>query len=154
MFKFLNSKIYLASAIALALSLGIISSAQAEQMFSDERYEIHYNAFNSTLIPAEVASRHGLTRSGNRGLINIAVLEKQEDGSTLPVSAAVSGETRNIVQQRQNLSFNEVEEANAIYSISSFQFTNEDLLTITLDVKPASSDQTYRIELQQTFYVD
>lgn len=154
MFKLLKTKTYVASAIALALSLGIISSAQAEQMFSDERYEIHYNAFNSTLIPAEVASRHGLTRSGNRGLINIAVLEKQEDGSTQPVSAEVSGDTRNIVQQRQNLIFNEVEEANAIYSISSFQFTNEDLLTITLSVKPESSDQTYMIELQQTFYVD
>ncbi|WP_151670247.1 DUF4426 domain-containing protein [Nitrincola schmidtii] len=154
MFKHLKTKTYVASAIALALSLGIISSAQAEQMFSDERYEIHYNAFNSTLIPAEVASRHGLTRSGNRGLINIAVLEKQEDGSTQPVSAEVSGDTRNIVQQRQNLIFNEVEEANAIYSISSFQFTNEDLLTITLSVKPESSEQTYTIELQQTFYVD
>lgn len=154
MFKHLKTKTYVASAIALALSLGIISSAQAEQMFSDERYEIHYNAFNSTLIPAEVASRHGLTRSGNRGLINIAVLEKQEDGSTQPVSAEVSGDTRNIVQQRQNLIFNEVQEANAIYSISSFQFTNEDLLTITLNVKPESSEQTYTIELQQTFYVD
>lgn len=154
MLKLLKTKTYVASAIALALSLGIISSAQAEQMFSDERYEIHYNAFNSTLIPAEVASRHGLTRSGNRGLINIAVLEKQEDGSTLPVSAEVSGDTRNIVQQRQDLIFNEVQEANAIYSISSFQFTNEDLLTITLNVKPESSEQTYTIELQQTFYVD
>lgn len=154
MLKLLKTKTYVASAIALALSLGIISSAQAEQMFSDERYEIHYNAFNSTLIPAEVASRHGLTRSGNRGLINIAVLEKREDGSTQPVSAEVSGDTRNIVQQRQNLIFNEVQEANAIYSISSFQFTNEDLLTITLNVKPESSEQTYTIELQQTFYVD
>ena len=154
MLKLLKTKTYVASAIALALSLGIISSAQAEQMFSDERYEIHYNAFNSTLIPAEVASRHGLTRSGNRGLINIAVLEKQEDGSTLPVSAEVSGDARNIVQQRQDLIFNEVQEANAIYSISSFQFTNEDLLTITLNVKPESSEQTYTIELQQTFYVD
>jgi len=148
MFKLLKTKTYVVSAIALALSLGIISSAQAEQMFSDERYEIHYNAFNSTLIPAEVASRHGLTRSGNRALINIAVLEKQEDGSTQPVSADISGDARNIVQQRQNLIFNEVQEANAIYSISSFQFTNEDLLTMTLNVKPDSSDQTYTIELQ------
>ncbi|KDE40130.1 MAG: DUF4426 domain-containing protein [Nitrincola lacisaponensis] len=126
----------------------------AEQLFSDERYEIHYNAFNSTLIPAEVASRHGLTRSGNRGLINLAVLEKQTDGSTRPVSAQVQGETRNIVQQRQSLSFREITEADAIYSISSFQFTNEDLLTIRLDVTPENSEQTYTIELQQTFYVD
>lgn len=150
----LNTHSLISGFCALALSFGLISLTHAEQMFSDEQYEIHYSAFNSTLIPAEVASRHGLTRSGNRGLINIAVLEKQEDGSKVPVSAVVTGETRNIVQQRQNLSFNEVQEANAIYSISSFQFTNEDLLSITLNVKPETSDQTYTIELQQTFYVD
>lgn len=140
--------------LAALFTVLFTSPIHAEQKFSDDRYEIHYNAFNSTLIPAEVASRHGLTRSGNRGLINIAVLEKQADGSTLPVSAEVKGNTRNIVQQVQNLSFNEVTETNAIYSISSFQFTNEDLLTITLNVKPATTDKTYTIEMKNTFYVD
>lgn len=140
--------------LAALLSFTLSSSLQAEQMFSDEHYEIHYNAFNSTLIPAEVASSYNLTRSGNRGLINIAVLEKQSDGSTLPVSAQVSGVSRNIVQQTQRIEFREIEETNAIYSIGSFQFTNEDLLTIQLEVRPDASRPAYKIEFQQTFYVD
>ena len=140
--------------VAALLSLPFTGSLHAEQMFSDEHYEIHYNAFNSTLIPAEVASRHGLTRSGNRGLINIAVLEKQPDGSTSPANALVTGSARNLVQQVQNIEFQEITEADAIYSIGSFQFTNEDLLTIQLDVQPDPERPAYQIEFQQTFYVD
>lgn len=139
---------------AVLLSLPFTGSLQAEQMFSDAHYEIHYNAFNSTIIPAEVASRHGLTRSGNRGLLNVAVLEKQPDGSTLPVSAQVTGVSRNIVQQIQRIEFREIKETDAIYSIGSFQFTNEDLLTIQLEVQPDASRPAYQIEFQQTFYVD
>jgi hypothetical protein len=140
--------------LAALLSITFTSSLQAEQMFSDEHYEIHYNAFNSTMVPAEVASRHGLTRSGSRGLINVAVLEKQPDGTTLPVSAQVTGASRNIVQQIQRIEFREIEETDAIYSIGSFQFTNEDLLTIQLEVQPDASRPPYQIEFQQTFYVD
>lgn len=140
--------------LAALLSFTLSSSLQAEQMFSDEHYEIHYNAFNSTLIPAEVASSYNLTRSGNRGLINVAVLKKQPDGSTLPVSAQVTGVSRNIVQQTQGIEFREIEETDAIYSIGSFQFTNEDLLTIQLEVQPDASRPAYQIEFQQTFYVD
>ncbi|KGK42376.1 hypothetical protein LH51_07560 [Nitrincola sp. A-D6] len=139
---------------AALLSLTLSSSLQAEQMFSDEHYEIHYNAFNSTLIPAEVAASYNLTRSGSRGLINIAVLEKQPDGSTRPVSAQVSGEVRNLIQQTQPVEFQEITETDAIYSIGSFQFTNEDLLTIQLAVQPDAERPPYQIELQQTFYVD
>ncbi|WP_417581231.1 DUF4426 domain-containing protein [Nitrincola sp.] len=140
--------------LAALLSFTLSSNLQAEQMFSDEHYEIHYNAFNSTLIPAEVASSYGLTRSGNRGLINIAVLEKQPDGSTRPASAQVTGVSRNIVQQTQRIEFQEIIETEAIYSIGSFQFTNEDLLTIQLQVQPDASRPAYQIEFQQTFYVD
>ncbi len=154
MLKHLTMTRHLSMLTIGALLLCLTTLLQAEQKFSDERYEIHYNAFNSTLIPAEVASRHGLTRSGNRGFVNIAVLEKQEDGSTLPVSAEVTGESRNIVQQRQTLDFQEIQDADAIYSISSFQFTNEALLTMTFNIKPEGADQTYTLELQQTFYVD
>lgn len=156
MFQHLNKKSVNASSILTSalIALFVSTLTHAEQKFSDDQYEIHYNAFNSTLIPAEVASRHEITRSGNRGLINVAVLEKQEDGSLTPVSADISGQAVNIVQQPQTLSFKEVVESNAIYSISHFQFTNEDLLTINLDVKPANTDKTYSIEMQQTFYVD
>lgn len=140
--------------LAALLSISFASNLQAEQMFSDEHYEIHYNAFNSTLIPAEVASRYDITRSGSRGLINVAVLEKQPDGSTSPVSAQVTGEVRNLIQQIQPVDFREITETDAIYSIGSFQFTNEDQLTFKLEVQPDPDRSAYQIEFQQTFYVD
>ncbi|KAA0874343.1 DUF4426 domain-containing protein [Nitrincola tapanii] len=135
------------------LSLGL-NHASAEQMFSDEHYEIHYNAFNSTFVPADVAQRHGLTRSGVRGLLNVAVLKKLEDGSTQAVEANLTGEVSNLIQQKQPLTFKKIEEGDAIYYLGEFRFSNEERLNISLQVQPDPSRPAYRIQHEQTFYAD
>ncbi len=81
-------------------------------------------------------------------------MRNSREVGTGPVSAQVSGEVRNLIQQTQSVEFREITETDAIYQIGSFQFTNEDLLTIQLEVQPDAERPAYQIELQQTFYVD
>lgn len=126
----------------------------AEKVLKDDQYAIHYNAFHSTLVSPEVANRHQLMRSTTRGLVNISVLQLSPDGSTTAVKAQVNGLIRNIVQQEQPLTFKEITEQKAIYSIGEFSFTHEDFLTFRLTVTPEGASKSYNIEFQQKFYVD
>jgi len=140
---------------ALALTAALFSSAaMAEQMISDGRYEIHYNAFNSSFITPEVAQLNGLVRSKYRALVNVSVLEMQEDGSKKATSAIVSGQASNLLNQVQKLEFKPIDEGQALYYIGSFRFTEDEQLKIRLSVQPDPNKPAYSIEFDQRFYVD
>ncbi|MBP0047215.1 DUF4426 domain-containing protein [Marinobacterium sp. AK62] len=139
--------------LALAATL-FAPLAMAEQSISDGRYEIHYNAFNSSFITPEVAQRNGLVRSQYRALVNVSVLEIQNDGSKKPVSAIVSGQAANLLNQAQQLEFKKIDEGDALYYIGSFRFTEDELLNIDLNVQPDPNKPAYTIEFDQRFYVD
>lgn len=143
---------------AVGLALGLLAClsplAQAEQSVADGRYEIHYNAFNSSFLQPDVAQRYGLTRSKYRALLNVSVLKLAEDGSKTPTRAQISGQASNLLQQVQPLSFQQIEESNALYYISEFRFTEEDKLKIRLQVQPDPDLPAYDIEFEQTFYAN
>lgn len=128
--------------------------ALAEQSISDGRYEIHYNAFNSSFITPEVAQQNGLVRSKYRALVNVSVLEVQQDGSKKATTAIVSGQASNLLNQVQQLEFKKIDEGNALYYIGGFRFTEDEQLKITLSVQPDPNSPAYDIEFEQRFYVD
>lgn len=129
-------------------------SARAEQMIADGRYEIHYNAFNSGFLTPEVAQAYNITRSQYRALVNVSVLRIQEDGRKVPARAQVSGEVANLVDQARQLQFRQIDEGDAIYYLASFRFTNDEQLSLSLQVQPDPDAEPYRIQFQQTFYTD
>lgn len=139
----------------LALAALIASPlAAAEQSIADGRYEIHYNAFNSSFITPEVAQQNGLVRSKYRALVNVSVLEVGSDGRQQPTTAIISGQAANLLGQAQKLAFKKIDEGNALYYIGSFRFTEDEQLKITLSVQPDPNRPAYNIEFDQRFYVD
>lgn len=140
--------------LTLIAALVFSTSLAAEQMISDGRYEIHYNAFNSSFITPEVAQLNQITRSKYRALVNVAVLKLEEDGSKTPATAIIKGSAANLLGQAQPLEFKKIDEGNALYYIGSFRFTEEEQLKITLSVQPDPNRPAYSIEFEQTFYAD
>ena len=140
--------------LALIAALVFSTGALAEQMISDGRYEIHYNAFNSSFITPEVAQLNGITRSQYRALVNVAVLRLEEDGSKTPTTAIVKGSAANLLGQAQTLEFKKIDEGTALYYIVSFRFTEEENLKLSLSVQPDPNRPAYSIEFEQTFYTD
>lgn len=126
----------------------------AEQAISDGRYEIHYNAFNSSFITSEVAQQNNLVRSKYRALVNVSVLKIGEDGSKEATTAIVSGQAANLLGQAQQLEFKKIDEGNALYYIGDFRFTEDEQLKISLSVQPDPNQPAYSIEFDQRFYVD
>ena len=133
--------------LVLLLSSLLVTPAQAEQkvVFSD--YEVHYILLPTTFLKADIADKYDLRRSKDRALVNVSVLDLQ--GS--PVQAEVRGSSENLLGQRQNLTFDEVVEGEAIYYLALLRYADEEFQRVTLNVVLPNGELA-EIKFQQKMY--
>ena len=115
-------------------------------------YRIYFSAFNSTFIQPEVAKQYNLHRAERYGIINIAVRDVSQGEPGQAVTARVSGHVTNLLTQKYNLTFFEINEGEAIYYLADFRFADEERLKFVVNVKPQGSDQEETLRFSQTFY--
>ena len=115
-------------------------------------YQIYFSAFNSTFIQPEVAKRYNLRRGERYGIINIAVRDVSQGEPGQAVMARVSGHITNLLTQKYNLTFFEINEGEATYYLADFRFADEERLKFVVNVKPQGSDQEETLRFTQTFY--
>ena len=115
-------------------------------------YEVHYSAFNSSFVSPEIAERYKLERSGNYGIVNIAIRNVRDSDSGKAVTGQVEGSRQNLLSQKSGLEFQEVQETGAIYYLANFRFSGEELLKFSIDVTPNGSARTETIQFEQKFY--
>lgn len=114
-------------------------------------YRVHYSVFNSTFLRPELARLHNLTRAEDRSLINISVVPL-DGGAGVP--AEVSGSATNLMQQRQPLSFREIDEPDATYYIAPVRHLNEEQYHFRIQIRPRDSDQNTELTFDLTLYHD
>ena len=136
----------------LALMLSLITPAQAEQYEQVGDYQIHYNTFSTGFLQPEVAQAYGIVRSRYQAMINISVLKKQADGRYKPVEALVTGDVANLAGQSVNLAFRTIREPNAIYQITSFNFTEDEPTRFRLKVRFDPNMEPYDLSFIRRFY--
>lgn len=117
-------------------------------------YTVHYNVFNSSDIPASVAEQFKLVRGKDRALVNISLVKTENGTTSLGLPAIVSGTTRNLMQQKQDLAFIEIKEGDVTYYLAPFVFNNEDLLYFNIQVKASENSSPIRVEFNRTLYKD
>ena len=122
-------------------------NARAEQSRTFGDMQVHYIVLPTTFLKAEIAAQYDLTRSRNRALVNVSVL----DGNGKPVAAGVSGRSENLLGQGQVLSFKEVREGPAIYYLALLRHGNEEHHRITLSVELPDGTPA-EIRFQQKMY--
>ncbi len=71
------------SIFTLLMFFSMSAVAQQQQTFGD--FEVHYSAFNSSMLSVEIAKAYGIQRSDSRALINITVLKRNGDETTTAV---------------------------------------------------------------------
>lgn len=109
----------------------VIAAADAAQFVDHEGYRIHYTTFSSMLIPADVAAAHNIVRSEKLVVLNVSA---RKADSPAPVN--VKGYVINLLNQRFDLEFDEVNEAEAIYYLASHMSLEHDILRFELEVTP------------------
>lgn len=134
------------------LLMVLTAPSYAEQFKTIKNSEIHYSAFNSTMLTAEVATQYKLKRNGYSAILNISVLDKSQLGKPA-VDAKITGSTKNLLGQTRQLDFKQIKEGTAIYYLSEFPITNEETLTFTINVD-AGHTGSGPISFTQKFYTE
>lgn len=138
---------------ALLLLLLASNLATAEQKKTFANYDVHYIAFNSTVVPPEVAKAYGITRGNNRGVVNISIRRQNSDGSDSPQRAIIKGSSTDLIH-RVELEFQEVIEQGAIYYLAEFRYDDKDMRHFDIRVQPNANIAPYRLKFSQTLYND
>ena len=148
------------SLLGFFFALVLVSSAQAQidqtktiatsQAFG--AYTVHYNVFNSTDIPPQVAQAYKLVRGKDRALVNISLTKTENGATSLGLPALIKGKTRNLMQQQQALKFIEVKEGDATYYLAPFVFNNEELLYFDIEASPAEGVVPFKVIFDRTLY--
>lgn len=132
---------------------GLLSlPVHAEQFKNIKNSEIHYSAFNSTLITAEVATQYQLKRNGHSAILNISVLDNSKLGKPA-VDATITGTAKNLIGQIKTLEFKQIKEGQAIYYLAQFSISDEESLTFNINVD-AGMTGSGPITFTQKFYVE
>lgn len=135
----------------LLLFVSTSAISQQQQTFGD--YEVHYNAFNSSMLTAEVAKAYGIQRSDSRAVVNITVLKKNADGGTEPVKAKVTASGRNLTGQSRDIDMREINEGDeAVYYIGELSVRNQEMFDFTVLATPEGRDKPLTLEFRQQFY--
>jgi len=116
------------------------------------QYVIHYNAMATDFLSPEIARQYRITRSRNRGMINITVLKKILGTPGQPVHARVEVTAYNLAGQSRRIHTREIRDGNAIYYIGEFGVANEETLKFSVQARPQGSQEEVEVEFSQDFY--
>lgn len=129
-------------AVLMLLSQLLLGSnpATAQQAMRLGPWEVHYNAFNSTLLRAEMAQQYGLERSSTLATLNITVLAADQPGKPAQ-QVSVTGYAMNPLSQQQRLEFDQVVEGDAVYYLAQVRFTNLETLRFFITIDDGKQQQ-------------
>ncbi len=143
-------KIYKALFIFALTLFSLNSYAESSKEFGD--YVIHYNAFRSDTISAEIAKQYGLARANNRVLINIAVLKKVLNTTGKPTASTITGHASNLTGQLKKLEFKQITEGTAIYYLAETKISDGEFLKFDLKILPEGEDHAARLRFDKRFF--
>lgn len=136
---------------AVALLCLAAASPSAEQFKTFGAWQVHYIAFNASLLSPEVAGRYGIVRGRNKGVVNISIVGASGRAERVAEQGAVGGRFLNLLNQSTELDFRAVEDAGSVYYLAAFDFENAETLRFQIDLKlPGHGAATLRF--QQPLY--
>jgi hypothetical protein len=136
----------------LSLLLTTVAPAFAENSTRADGYTIHHNAFLTSDLSPEMASRYGIRRSNNRGMINISIIKEVPGTTGKAVTAKVQVTARNLRGQVRNIPLREVKEENAVYYLGDFLVENREQVTFNIEVIPEGTHKPLYATLKQQFF--
>lgn len=134
------------------LVLTVISAnSYAQQSRQLGPWEVHYNAFNSTLLRPEMAQQYNLGRSETLATLNIAVLDTTRPGKPAQ-QVEITGYVMNPLSQQQRLTFQEIREGDAIYYLAQTRFSHLETLRFFVTVK--QGEQSHELRFHKEFWAN
>lgn len=140
-------------ALAVGALLAIVAlptRAENSQDFGD--YVVHYNALTTDFLTPQVAKHYGISRSKNRGMLNVSVLKKNLGVPGQSVKANVSASATNLNAQTKPMQMREISEGPAVYYIAEFPVSDRETLDFTVNVTPQNGGESMSVGFRQQFF--
>lgn len=131
------------------LILLMASPAHAEIKQRLGSWDVHYIAYNTLMIPSDIAQKNNIQRSKFNALLNVSVLDANSQQAQ---EVIVSGEVRNLVGTKRSLEFTKVKEGDAIYYLAQVRYRDRERMTFTVDI--AGNGEQQRLEFTQEMFVE
>ncbi|MFV0478193.1 MAG: DUF4426 domain-containing protein [Parahaliea sp.] len=125
-------------------------NAQRSERFG--AYELHYNVVNSTFLSPEVAAAYGIVRAEDQAFINLALRKHGDDSHVTIHPMTLKGSASDLMQRKQMLEFQLIEEGEAIYYIAPFHFLNREWLVFDIQFQPEGSDEHHQFKYKYQLY--
>lgn len=144
-------KLILTSAYFILVGLAALAAqpSWAEQSKRLGPWEVHYNAFNSTLLRPEMAQQYNLERGETIATINIAVLAAELPGKPAQ-QVSIEGYAMNPLSMQQPLEFSEVIEGEAVYYLAQTSFSNLETLRFFITLK--KGDEVHELRFSEELW--
>ena len=136
----------------IAASLGLalfFSPLHAEQKKVLGPWDVHYIAFDSTMLDVKIAQSYKLRRSRTEAVLNISVLNSADQKAQ---QVRISGTATDLTQKQTELNFREVKEGDAVYYLAQFPVHDQKNLNFKLDIWQGTENQ--KLEFSQVFYTE
>ena len=137
---------------SILLAPAVASAGVEETTRETDTHIIHFNVFNSSFLTPEIAKQYGLKRSNYHAMLNLAVHEKGSPEDK-PIPVLLQGTVTNIVQQQRSLEFKEIQEGSAIYYLSDFRISDDDLLTFDIKIRTNADSPGYDLRFKRRVYI-
>ncbi len=147
----LHSIFTLAAAALFAALISLPAHAESED-FGD--YQVHWSVLPSTFLTPETAKANNLQRSKGIGIVNIAIMQKNESGILKPVTGQVEGKASNDIQQVKFLAFRRIQEGDSVYFIAQYQYSSGELMTFNVTARPSGHSQDLPVRFAHTLFSD
>lgn len=127
----------------ILLSVCWMNGSHAEQFKTLGRWDVHYMLMPSTLLEPAIAKQYQLQRSETQQLLNISVL----DHNTQQAQAVqLTGTSSTLAGQVQTLTFQKVQEGDAIYYLAQVDARSEQVLRLQVTIEQQGEQQQLRFE--------
>ncbi|HEA53248.1 hypothetical protein LCGC14_2210890 [marine sediment metagenome] len=147
----LRNTFTLATVALFAVFFSLPAHADSEN-FGD--YQVRWSVLPSTFLTPEVAKANNLQRSKSIGIVNIAIMQKNENGVIKPVTGQVEGKVSNDIQQVRFLAFRRITEGDSVYFIAQYQYSSAELLTFNITARPSGQRQDMPVRFAHTLFND
>lgn len=114
---------------------------------------VHYSALSTLRLSPQMASKYGIERAANRGMLNISVQQEAADGKTTAIAAEISGEAVNLTGQKSKITIREIPDLYVSY-VGLYEVTAPDTYTFDLSIKPKGSERVLNIRFNQNFVAE
>ena len=136
--------------IGLMIQPAWAERGELKQVFGN--YEVHYIGLTSSFIDAETAAAYDIPRSRNLGYLSVSVLHTGTQSLPQATKADITGTMKNLIGQTREIEFREIVESGAVYYISTFDFYEDEVYRIQLQVTPEGQNRTFDVNFSQKFY--